>query len=242
MAFSQAGISGVAVQADGPDLLIRWSAAAPQGTIFQVYVDRRLNWHGASRQCHAPIPAGALGRNVWVDVATVAAGEALSDFSSSLASIGSGGGRVELTWLGGTYLDPSGSSDVRGFRIYRSPTPGAPVDLSAPIDAVPAYPSGRLTDGFGLGGFGLGGFGLAATPYLWATVGLSGGVWQFAVVPFDLAGDNRGTGQTVVVTVRAAPRPPALLSGGGRLTCSYSGPDTRQVALRWSASPSSTGP
>ena len=134
MAFSQAGISGVAVQADGPDLLISWSATAPPGTIFQVYVDRRLNWYGASRRCHAPIPAGASGRNVWVDVATVGAGEAPADFSSLLASIGSGGGRVELTWLGGTYLDPSGSSDIRGFRIYRSPTPGAPVDLSAPID------------------------------------------------------------------------------------------------------------
>ena len=239
MAFSQAGISGVAVQADGPDLLISWSATAPPGTIFQVYVDRRLNWYGASRRCHAPIPAGASGRNVWVDVATVGAGEAPADFSSLLASIGSGGGRVELTWLGGTYLDPSGAGDLRGFRIYRSPTPGAAVDLSRPIDEVPAYPSGRVTDGFGLGGFGLGGFGLAASPYVWTTVGLPGGAWRFAVVPFDLAGDNRGSGQTVAVTVPAAPRPPASFPGGGRLASSYSGPDARQVNLRWSASPSS---
>jgi hypothetical protein len=241
MAFSQAGISGINVQADGPELLIRWTAGAPQGTVFQVYVDRRLNWYGTSRQCHVPIPAGASGRNVWIDVARVGTAEAPNDFSSSLASIPFGGGRVELRWPGGTYLDPSGAGAIGGYRIYLSPSPGTPVNLSNPIDEVPAYTSGRVTDGFGLGGFGLGGFGRSATPYKWSTVGLPGGVWQFAVVPFDLAGDNRGPGQTVQVTVTAAPRPPAMPLAGRRLTCTYSGPATRQVVLQWSASPSSAG-
>jgi len=42
MAFSQNTISGVTVQTDGPDLLIRWDSNAPPATVFQAYVDHRL--------------------------------------------------------------------------------------------------------------------------------------------------------------------------------------------------------
>jgi hypothetical protein len=241
MAFSQSGISGLDVRADGPELFIGWESPAPTGTVFQVYVDHRLSWCGTSRQCHVPIPAGAAGRNVWVDVGTVAPGEARNDFSANLASSASGGGIVRFSWLGGTYLDPSGQGDVGGFRIYRGPSPGAPVDMSAPVDEVPAYPGGWVSDGFGLGGFGLGGFGFAATPYVWSTTGLASGSWQFAVVVFDTAGNNRRPGQTVVVTSQAAPLPPAASSAGARLTYTYSGPATRLVTLAWLASPSASG-
>lgn len=240
MAFSQSGISGVDVRADGPDLCISWNSPAPEGTNFQVYVDRRLSWVGTSRRCHVPIPGGGGRRNVWVDVGTVGAAETRRDFSSSLASVGSGGGVVRLSWLGATYLDPSGLGNVQGFRVYRSPSPGLPVDMASPVDEVPAYPGGWVSDGFGLGGFGLGGFGFSGTPYVWTTAGLPGGVWRFAVVPFDKAGNNRGGGQTAAITIAAAPRPPAPSPGGSRLTYSYSGPGTRQVTLTWLASPSTS--
>ena len=238
MAFSQSGISGVSVQADGPELFISWDSPASQGTFFQVYVDDRLAWYGTARRCYAPIPAGASGRNVWVDVATVNTDEAQRDFSPSLASLSHGGPRVRLSWPGGTYLDPSGLDAVQGFRVFRSANPGAPVDWSAVIDDVPAYPGGWVCDGFGLGGFGLGGFGRSASAYVWTSGGLPGGVWQFAVVPYDHAGNNRGTGQTVSVTVAAAPRPPAPPANGPRLTYTYSGPATRQLTLNWLPSPS----
>jgi hypothetical protein len=239
MAFSQSGISGVIVQSDGPELLIDWVSPSPEGTIFQVYVERRLSWFGTSRRCHVPIPAGGAGRNIWVEVATVGAGEAHSDYSSSLSGPGHGGSQTLLSWLGGTYLDPSGLDDIRGFRIYRSASPGEMVDWTRPIDEVPAYPGGWVSDGFGLGGFGLGGFGRSANSYNWTSAALPGGVWQFAVVPYDKAGNNRGTGQTVVVAVNSAPRPPAPAADGKRLSYSYSGPATRQVTLNWLASPSS---
>jgi hypothetical protein len=238
MSLSQSLITRLTVLADGPDLLIAWHSTAPGGSIFQVYIDLRLSWFGTSRRCHVPVPAGATGRNVWVDVGVVDAGEAHTDFSASLASLSQGAGSVELSWSGGTYLDPTGQDNVQGFHIYRSPNPNAPVDTSSPVDDVPAYPGGWVSDGFGLGGFGLGGFGRVANSYTWSAGPLASGVWQFQVVPYDRSGTDRGAGQTVSAAVTAAPRPPARAPGGQRLTCSYSGPAARQVTLSWLASPS----
>ena len=240
MAFSQSTISGVTVQADGPDLLIRWDSDAPSGTVFQAYVDHRLAWYGTSRRCHAPIPAGGAGHNLWVDVGSVAPEEAQQDFSPGLGSLGQGGAVATLTWQGGTYLDPSGQDSVQGFRVYRSDAPGGPVNRSKPVDEVPAYPGGWVSDGFGLGVFGSGGFGRSASVYDWSSGSLPGGDWGFTVVPFDRAGNERGDGRTVTVKVAAAPRPPAPSADGKRLSYSYSGPSTRLVTLHWSASPSST--
>ena len=96
MAFSQSGITGVIVQADGPELFISWDAPAPRGTVFQVYVEGRLAWYGTARRCYVPIPAGASGHNVWVDVGTVDPGEAQADHSAALASPGQGAGAATL--------------------------------------------------------------------------------------------------------------------------------------------------
>jgi hypothetical protein len=238
MAFSQDGIDGVIVLADGPELLIRWRSTALAPTIFQVYVDHRLSWSGTSRGCRVPLPLGADCRNVWVDVGIVTPGEAYIDFSSTLPGPSQRGDSVRISWTGGTYLDTTGSDDLLGFRIYRSKSPGGVVDRSRPVDTVPAYPGGRIVDGFGLGGFGAGGFGRAATNYLWTSTSLPSGIWQFAVVPYDKAGFDRGSGLSFTVNVTTAPRPPAADSSGRRLNYSYSGPITRMVTLTWLASPS----
>ncbi len=116
--------------ADGPDLFVAWTSNVPAGTIFQVYVDRRLAWYGASRRCHVPIPSGGLGRNhlgrgrhgrcrradrrLFVEPGRTRRPERAG----------------QLAWSGGTYLDPTGRDDIQGFRIYQSPTPGAAVDLT----------------------------------------------------------------------------------------------------------------
>ena len=238
MAFSQDAISGVSLLPDGPDLYIRWTSTVPDPTIFQVYIDHRLAWSGTSRSCRVPLPPGASSRNVWVDVGIVASGEACVDFSSGLPGSSQRGDSVQLAWVGGTYLDPSGGDNLLGFRIYRSLTAGAAVDRSAAVDEVPAYPGGRIGDGFGLGGLGQGGFGRVATNYLWTSGSLSSGIWQFAVVPFDKARIDRGLGISYSVSVTTAPRPPAIGLNGRRLNYEYSGPSTRQVSLRWLASPS----
>ena len=96
-----------------------------------------------------------------------------------------------------------------------------------------------ITDGFGMGGFGDGGFGRAASSYEWHSGPLASGTWEFAVVPFDRAGNAQGIPQIVSVALRRGPRPPAVDANGVRLSYSYSGPATRLVTLSWPASPSS---
>jgi hypothetical protein len=238
MAFSQSGIVDVRVVADGPDLFVAWTSSVPAGAIFQVYVDRRLAWYGASSRCHVPIPTGDPGRNIWVEIGTVDADEPTADYSSNLVALGNRSERAVLSWSGGTCLDPTGQDDIQGFRIYQSPSPGAPVDLTTLVDSVVAYPGGWINDGFGKGGFGGGGFGRAATLYNWQSGPLASGAWQFAVLPFDKAGNRGGSGLSVTVTINAAPLPPAMNDGQARLASTYAGPSNPQLTLNWLPSPS----
>jgi hypothetical protein len=106
------------------------------------------------------------------------------------------------------------------------------------IDSVVAYPGGWINDGFGKGGFGGGGFGRSATLYEWESRPLTSGVWQFAVVPFDKAGNLQSSPPTVSLTITAAPRPPALDANGNRLNSTYAGSSNPQLTLNWLASPS----
>jgi hypothetical protein len=240
MSLSQSSITHVTVQADGPDLFITWDSPASEGTTFQVYVDHRLVWFGTSRRCHVPVPAILAGGRVWVDVGTVSGAETHLDFSGSLESLTRGGDTVELSWTGGTYLDPTGHDDVGGFRVYGSPGPGAETDVSKPIADLAAYPGGWICDGFGLGGFGGGGWGRAAASYVWSAGALPGGSWQFRIIPYDRTGTERGAGQSVCVEVAAAPMAPACGASGERLTCEYGGPATRLLRLDWQPSPSAS--
>ena len=233
MAFSQIGISDVRVVANGSDLFVAWSSTVPVGTTFQVYIDRRLAWYGVAQHCHVPIPSEGLGRNIWVEVATVGSNEPTTDYSSSLVAPGGRTERVRLSWSGGTYLDPSGQDDIQGFQIYQSVAPGMAVNMTAAVDTVISYPGGWINDGFGKGEFGGGGFGRAATTYNWQSGPLGSGVWQFAVVPFDKSGNIQGVGQPVAVTINAAPRPPAMNADGTRLTSAYAGPSNSQLTLNW---------
>lgn len=237
MPFTQTSVRDVRVVRDGAELYIAWDSAAPWGTVFQVYADRRLVWFGKARSCHVPVPANACSRNVWIEVGSVDAGEANADFSTSLSGPGGSGDRALLSWLGGSYLDPTGNDDVAGYRIYRSPAPGAPADMTTVIDTISAYPGGAVLDGFGVGGFGQGGFGRAASSYQWRSDPLGSGTWTFALVPFDFAGNAQGVPQTATVTIRTAPRPPAPDATGRRLNYSYAGPATRVATLSWLASP-----
>ncbi len=237
MAFSQIGVVDVQVLANGPDLFISWSATVASGTTFQVYVDRRLVWSGTAHRCHVPIPFGAVGRNVWVEVGTVAANEPTRNYSASLTAPGNRTERATLSWSGGTYLDPTGLDDIGAFQIYQSDLAGGPVDRTLVVDTVAAYPGGWINDGFGKGGFGEAGFGRAATNYQWQSGPIASGVWQFAVVPVDRAGNPRGTGMTSSVRINPAPRPPAVNALGARLTPTYSSSGDRRLTLQWLPSP-----
>lgn len=238
MPFSQVSVSDVRVVADGPELFLSWSSTASAGTCYQVYVNKRLAWSGRSTRCHVPHPAAPGGSNIWVDIGTVDPDEATVDFSASLPAATGLSTRAKLSWLGGTYLDPTGRDDVRGFRIYGPGAPGGPIDYTTVLATIHAYPGGWISDGFGLGGFGRGGFGRAATAYRWESGPLASGTWTFAVVPYDAAGNSSGPGQVATVTIAQAPLPPAAAADGTLLSYTYAGPSARTATLTWLPSPS----
>lgn len=214
---------------DGATLQLSWTSSAPAGTTFQVYVGRRLAWYGTSRWVAMTMPDS----RVRIDVGAVGPGEASVDFSAMLPP--TSGDRVTLTWLGGSYLDPTGRDDLRGFRVFGSRRAGWDVDYTAPLAEIAAYPGGSPIDGFGIGGFGQGGYGRAASSYRWTSGALAAGTWKFAVVSFDAAG-NQGPAMTMTTTVVAPPRPPGADPDGSRLRCVYD-PVTRRATLSWNPSP-----
>ena len=138
--------------------------------------------------------------------------------------------RAQLTWLGGSFL----GTDIAGFRVYSGATPGGAVDYSSAVTDITAYPAGILTDGYGLGGYGAGGFGQVAGTYSWLSDPLVSGTWNFAVAPYDAAG-NVGTAATTAQSIAVPPLEPGLFSDGVRLHYSYAQP-AREVTLTWLAS------
>lgn len=229
MPFDQSSITGVEPPRwDGSALQISWTSTAPPGTVFQVYVDRVLAWHGTSRWVAITMPREPAR----IDIGAVGPGEASRDFSSTLPAAPSN--RAELRWLGGTFLTPD-DDDISGFRVFGEPSPGAGIDMTKPLAEIQAYPGGLILDGFGLGGFGQGGFGRASSSYRWTSPPLASGVWSFAVASFDKAG-NQGNVVTTSVQIKAPPRTPGLYDDGTRLKYSHD-PANGRVTLSWNPSP-----
>ena len=193
----------------GLSLQLEWVSTAPPGTFFQVYVSCALTWHGTSRWVAIPMPSSRIR----IDIGAVEPGEATTDFSAQSACVLSD--RARLSWLGGSYLDPTGNDDFAGFRVHGEPEPGGGIDWTSPLAKICAYPGGILTDGYGLGPYGLGGFGRAASSYEWTSPAPKSGLWSFAVVSFDAAG-NPGTPVMTSVAIQAPPalRPPLPMDHG----------------------------
>lgn len=234
MAFSQATITaGPLFDRDsGAGLVVWWASSSPAGTMFQLYQDRHLVWHGTATIVTLP-PASEKADYA---VGTVAPDEGDTDFSSSLPAQQGTGDRVELTWLGGLYLEPVGpGSGLSGFRIYSGTTPGGAVNYATPVDDISAYAPGLETDGFGMGGFGQAGFGSAGANYAWRSSRLANGTWHWGVKPYDKAG-NEGTASEVAVVISVPPAPPAYNSVHLRLSDTYNA-STHVATLTWLASP-----
>jgi hypothetical protein len=228
--FDQSSIAEVKPPVwDGSSLHLEWTSTAPSGTVYQVYAGRSLVWNGTSTWVAIPMPASP----VRIDIGAVGPGEAATDFSTALP--GAPQDRAQLSWLGGSYLDPTGNDDVAGFLVYGEVSPGSGIDYQNPLAEINAYPGRILTDGFGLGGYGQGGFGRAASSYSWTSPALQTGNWSFAVASVDAAG-NQGNAAITSTRILASPRPPAAFPDGSRLLYTYN-PDTRTATLFWQASP-----
>lgn len=229
MSFDTTVISNVRLYQRGGGLFVTWASSAAAGTNYQVYIDRRLAWVGRGLSCTVSTPAP--GGNHQIDIGSVGAGESRTDFSGSLATT-LPANRALLNWRGGRYL----SAGLDQFLIYSSTAPGGAISYTAPVGKVTAYPAGIITDGYGAGAYGRGGWGSAAGNYSWTSSPLINGVWNFAVVPVDSAGNKAGSPATTSVTIATPPLPPAANSAGKRLTYSYN-PGTRVATLSWLASP-----
>lgn len=239
MPFDPTVITSTVAVRDGVDLYLSWTSSAPSGTWYQVYLAGNLAAKTKALSATSPYPSD-LGPNVRIAVGAVAQGEQFTDFSIQGGGYGRGGygvggygncsclapvpyGRVKLEWLGGSYL----SAAIAGFYVYGSPAPGQPVSYATPLATISAYAPGKSNDGYGLGGYGQGGYGRAASSYSWTSSSLSAGVWQFAVVSFDTAGNVDPNPPVRSYTITVAPRPPAANTQGQRLTYSFSrGPGT----------------
>ena len=225
MSFSQSTITAVnpPTYAFG-QVYLSWQTTSPAGTWFQIYVNDALTWWGQSTSARLIVPSVGVDR---VNIGTVDAGEQQTDFSNSLFAAPNR--RAELNWVGGTFK----GADIAGFRVYGSDSAGGPVDYTAVLADITAYPSGIYTDGFGLSGFGFGGFGESASTYSWTSDSLTSGVWSFAVVPYDQAG-NPGTIAMAIFTSVVPPLAPAPYADGLRLTYTYR---AYEITLNWNASP-----
>jgi hypothetical protein len=199
--FSQTNITEVfPPTAYGTSILIKWLSNAPDGTLYQVYVDLHLQYHGLLTQCSVPAPPSS--DLLYIDVGTVGPGEGDTDFSSSL---GEPKNRALLNWEGGTFE----GIDLAGFHVYQSPKANDPPNYTHIVKDVPAYIGTVVTDGYGMGGYGHGLYGLAGANYSWTSGTVTTGYWQWAVVPYDMAG-NEGASQTVTIFFGLPPQPPGV--------------------------------
>jgi hypothetical protein len=193
---------------------VRWESIAQPGTWWQVYFDGVRVWSGQTTAVELPIPIAGVSR---VDVGSVPDGYQNTSFAANLPPAPLR--RATLNWTGGTSL----GADLAGFYVYGSSSPNGSINYATPLATITAYPQSIVPSG--------------TLNYSWVSGSLISGLWQYAVIPFDAAG-NQGAPSLVTVTIAVPPLAPAPSSSGTpRLQYSYS--QSSQVAvLNWLPSPS----
>jgi Bacterial Ig-like domain len=215
VSFSQATIEYVnpPIQS-GAQLYLSWVSSSPPGTTFQVYVNDALAWYGTSSATTIVCPE-ALSR---IDIGTVGPGEGQTNFAPYLPTAPEA--YAEIAWLGGTFESPN----LASWSVYGSDAPGGAVDYTTVLATIPASSGGAAVAASGT-------FSFTAGP-------LASGVWTFAVVPYDTAG-NAGTPATQTVTIEVPPIEPAPFPDDTRLQYTYPGaPGPYEVTLNWNPIPS----
>jgi hypothetical protein len=193
---------------------VTWDTTAPAGTWWQVYFDGVRVWSAQVTSVELPIPVNGVSR---VDVGSVPAGYQNTSFAANLPPAPLR--RATLNWTGGTSL----GTDLAGFYVYGSSAANGSIDYTTPLATITAYPQGIVPSGTG--------------SYSWVSGSLTSGLWQYAVIPFDSAG-NQGTPSLVAVAIAVPPLAPAPSSSGApRLQYSYV-PSSQVATLTWNPSPS----
>jgi hypothetical protein len=220
--FSQSGITYVnPPELIGSQYYFSWETTNPAGTWWQIYLNQQLSWAGQVTSTLLPAPP-ILTR---IDIGWVLPGEEWTSYASSLPTAPES--QALVSWVGGSFE----SANIAGFWVYAAKAPGGAIDYAAPVATITAYPAGMITDGYGLGNYGDGGFGMVGGVYSWTSGTLTSGVWDFAVVPFDTAG-NAGTGSTTSVTIGMPPAEVPPFPDLTRLHYTYAAPPY-EVTLDW---------
>jgi hypothetical protein len=204
--FSEAGILNPAVRVDDADLIVSWSvdpAIVPDDSFFQVYVNKKLVWSGAETVAVLP-GLNVAGRSVLFHVGTIAEGNRLVSYTSTLDNIPGTGNRALLAWYGGGW-EPG----VTQYLIFGSRDPDTEIDLTNPLAVVRSEGAA----GFGRGPFGLGMFGYGARRYRWVSGPLASGHWLFAVIPATASGIRAAAYDLLAVDIVAPPTGPKPVNG-----------------------------
>lgn len=226
MAFDESAAENAKITRTLGGTFLEWESSAPEGTVFQVYVDGILVASTTSRW--AMLPPGRPDRSRTIIVGGVDPDEAEQNLAAGLPATGLDGDRALLTWYGGRYLGES----LSGFLVYRSAVSGGAVSYAVEVADVPAAPFGAWSDGAGLGRAGKGRAGRAEQSYSWRSPPMATGVWRWGVKPVDAAG-NLGTAVEVDSEIIAPPAPPVADNRGRRISYGYT-PGTGVAVLTWS--------
>lgn len=190
---------------------LSWTCDAPAGMFTQLYINNSLVWWDLASVTSTDVPAPSSGVTDRIVLGNCNPGEEEISFAADLPV--SPARRAELSWYGGLWE----GTDLASFRVYGSPSPGAPIDYGHPLATIAAYPQGiTAVAGWGMGPFGIGGFGYCSSLYTWTSGTLANGTWQFAIVPMDTAG-NQGAIRTTAIDISAPPTEPGAFSDGSRL-------------------------
>lgn len=167
--FDQSPIVDLRVFREPGSLHIKWDSTAPAGSWYQIYINGRLVWDGPKRK-YVDIPfKSRAGHTVYVSVGVVGDTDRHSDFGHTIDDVPSN--RVQLSWQGGTALDPS----IKGFNIYMSTESGGPYSLQNRVGNVKVVTGPDVA---------------SLMPYSWTSGPLRSGTWQFAVAAYDSAGNE----------------------------------------------------
>ncbi|MBN2138412.1 MAG: hypothetical protein JW720_11455 [Sedimentisphaerales bacterium] len=210
-------------------VLVTWRSSLA-GRLHQVYVNGRYagtTLDSEQRRMIVQAP-GSLQSAVRIEVFGVESDQADTDFSDSLTPLCAGGGRVRIVILRGqnlpidsvaeVYYDAgSGEIDysqplsVEPIRIWPSRLDKAGFAMSRFGEGDFGYDSAAAV-GFGKGVFGSGLIGLDADAIEWQSPPMDAGIYRFAVVVRDSAGNQSAASESGEVVVIPAARPAEELS------------------------------
>jgi len=209
--------------------LVKWRSSLT-ARFYQVYVNGRYAGStddSGQRQMVVAMPRSSCSA-VRIEVFAVEADEADKDLSSEFAELKVGNGRVRIDLLrsqrlpidavanvyfdGGTgEIDYSETLSRGPIRIWPSCRDKTGFAMSMFGEGDFGYDSAGAI-GFGRGSFGNGQFGMDADSIEWVSPMLADGIYKFAVITTDSAGNQSAASQNGEVTAISQTRPAEHLS------------------------------